>query len=117
MDSDVSAAAGHPTSAVQRPAVLLRGRGPVVCRLSARLLYQADCRPRLTARQVRRPIGVASCGVYWGTTSTNLIFMAALRSRCGHYVFAVWFLSSSIFFPRLISAVADWMSTILAHMV
>jgi len=40
--------------------------------------------------------------------------MAALRSRCGHYIF-VLFLSS--FFPHLISAVADWMSTILLHMV
>jgi len=29
-----------------------------------------------------------------------VIIMAALRSRCGHYNFAVWFLSS-IFFPRL----------------
>jgi len=42
--------------------------------------------------------------------------MAALRSRCGHYIFALWFLSSN-FFPRLISAAADWMSTILRHMV
>ena len=25
-------------------------------------------------------------------------FMAALRNRCGHYIFALWFLSSSIFF-------------------
>jgi len=24
--------------------------------------------------------------------------MATLRSRCGHYVFALWFLLSSIFF-------------------
>jgi len=24
--------------------------------------------------------------------------MAALRSRCGHYIFALWFLLSSIFF-------------------
>jgi len=40
--------------------------------------------------------------------------MAALRSRCGHYIFALWFLSFYLFFiPRLISAVADWMSTIL----
>jgi len=47
-----------------------------------------------------------------------LIIMAALRSRCGHYIFALWFLLSSIFFiPRLISAVADWMSIILPHMV
>jgi len=46
--------------------------------------------------------------------------MAALRSRCGHYIFALWFLLSSFFlflFPRLISAVEDWISTILARMV
>ena len=44
------------------------------------------------------------------------IFMAALCPKCGHYIFALWFLSifllSSYFFPRLISAVGDWMSTI-----
>ena len=50
------------------------------------------------------------------TCWSSCIIMAALRSRCGHYIFALWFVSSS-FFPRLISAVADWMSTILAHMV
>jgi len=47
--------------------------------------------------------------------------MAAIWNRAGHYIFALWFLSSSFFisffFPRLISAVADWMSTILLHMV
>jgi len=59
--------------------------------------------------------------------------MAALCSRCGHYIFALWFLLSiffffsvklqltnSSFFPHLISAVADWMSwmsVVLAHMV
>ena len=37
--------------------------------------------------------------------------MAALRSRCGHYILP-WFLSI-FFFPRLISAAAHWMSTIL----
>jgi len=32
-------------------------------------------------------------------------FMAALRSRCGHYIFALWFLSIFYLFfvPRLIS--------------
>jgi len=45
-------------------------------------------------------------------------FMAALRNTCGHYIFILWFLLSSFFFyPRVISAVADWMSTILAHVV
>ena len=41
--------------------------------------------------------------------------MAALRSRRGHYIFALWFLLSTcllLLFTRLISAVADWMSTI-----
>ena len=38
-------------------------------------------------------------------------------SRCGHYIFALWFLLLSSFFHRLISAVGDWMSTILPHMV
>jgi len=47
-----------------------------------------------------------------------LVIMAALRSRCGHYIFILWFLLLfSSFFPRLISAVTDWMSTILPHMV
>jgi len=37
-------------------------------------------------------------------------------SRCGHYIFALWFLSSIFFIPRLISSVGDWMSTMLPHM-
>jgi len=46
--------------------------------------------------------------------------MAALCNRAGHIglyfrpVVSSFFLS---FFPRLISAVGDWMSTILPHMV
>ena len=48
------------------------------------------------------------------------LIMTALRSRCGHYIFALWFLSIfylSFFIPRLISAVGDWISAILRHMV
>jgi len=50
------------------------------------------------------------------------LIMAALCNRAGRYILILWFLSSiyllsSTFFPRLISAVADWMSTIHAHMV
>jgi len=35
------------------------------------------------------------------------------------YIFMLWFVLSSFFFffPRLISAAADWMSAILPHMV
>jgi len=50
-----------------------------------------------------------------------LVFMAALWNRAGHYIFALWFLLLSFFLsffsPHLISTVAGWMSTILAHMV
>ena len=41
--------------------------------------------------------------------------MAALWNRAGHYIFILWFLLS--FSLHLISAIADWMSTILLHMV
>jgi len=43
--------------------------------------------------------------------------MVALCNRADHYIFIMFLLSSSLFFPRLISAVGDWMSTILPHMV
>ena len=46
--------------------------------------------------------------------------MVALCNRADHYIFMLWFvllLLSSSFFPRLISAAADWMSAILPHMV
>jgi len=40
------------------------------------------------------------------------IIMAALCNKAGHYIFALWFLLLSFcFFPHLISAIADWMST------
>ena len=41
--------------------------------------------------------------------------MVALCNRAHHYIFALWFLSF-FFFRRLISAVGDWMSTILPQM-
>jgi len=44
------------------------------------------------------------------------VFMAALRSICGHYIFLLFLLLLSSF-PRLISAVSQWMSAILAHML
>jgi len=44
--------------------------------------------------------------------------MVALWNRVDHYILILSFvlLSSSVF-PRLISAIAEWMSVILAHMV
>ena len=47
-----------------------------------------------------------------------LLIMVALWNRADHYIFVLLFvLLSSSFFPRLISAAADWMSAILPHMV
>jgi len=44
--------------------------------------------------------------------------MVALCNRADHYIFILWFLLSIyLVFPRLISAVAEWMSAILAYMV
>jgi len=50
------------------------------------------------------------------------LFMAALCTKAGHYIFALWFLLLFLLllllsFSRLISAVADWMSTILPYMM
>ena len=44
------------------------------------------------------------------------VVMVALWNRADHYVFILFLLSCS-FFPLLISAVGDWMSTILPHMM
>jgi len=45
--------------------------------------------------------------------------MVVLWNRADHYIFAVvsFFVFLLLFFPRPISAVADWMSAILPHMV
>jgi len=56
-------------------------------------------------------------GMHQGSALSLLLFMAALRSRCGHCIFVLFLSFFLSFFPRLISAVADWMSTILPHMV
>ena len=45
----------------------------------------------------------------------DIIFMVALCNRADHYIFALLSLSSIFFIRRLISAAADWMSTILPH--
>jgi len=53
-----------------------------------------------------RPLWFTAVIYYW-------FIMVALWNRADHYIFIVWFLLSSSFFPCLISAVADWMSAIL----
>ena len=58
--------------------------------------------------------------VRYGEIFNDYLVMAALWNRTGHYILPYGFyllLSFFLLFPRLISAVADWMSTILVHMV
>ena len=43
------------------------------------------------------------------------VIMVALWNRADHYIFIRWFIL--LLFLRLILAIADWMSAILAHMV
>ena len=50
------------------------------------------------------------------TKGRNTVVMAALRSNADIILLPCSFYLLS-FFPRLISAAADWMSTILPHMV
>ena len=60
-------------------------------------------------------------GLFRPTFYTLQMYPVCLWSPYGigrpYYIFILFLLSSSFFFPRLISAVGDWMSTILRHMV
>ena len=62
-----------------------------------------------------------SSSSYYNSPTYLVLFMVALCNRADHYIFMLWFVLSSsfffLFFPRLISAVGDWMFTILWHMV
>jgi len=46
-----------------------------------------------------------------------VLIMVDLWNRADHHIFALWFLLLSFFFPHLISAITEWMSAILLHMV
>jgi len=90
---------------------------PLRCYRSHVIDRQMECHFKGISEQSQTVLcGMKSLFVVCDVCDANL-FMAILCSRCGHYIFVLWFLSSSFFIPRLISAVADWMCTILLHMV
>jgi len=66
---------------------------------------------------LRLPYGIGQAIVFCPVVS--FLLMAALYVIGGHYIFVLWFLPSIYlsFFRRLISAVAEWMPTILPYMV
>ena len=75
---------------------------------------------KITMPTPYRPDALPGAQLCQSTEGCHLqcLIMAALHSRCRHYIFILWFLlASSFFFPHLISAIADWMSTTLPHMV
>jgi len=86
---------------------------PRLCWYNGRPTYES----RIAVRLQRYCVDLnAACR---GMHSTECVIVTAvLSSRCGYYILpSGYYLPSSVFFPRLISAVADWMSTILPHMV
>jgi len=80
-----------------------------MCRLASRFFSFHACRNLILS-------GVASTFVVV-FIYRNLLIMVALCNRADHYIFMLWFVLLSFFFPRLISAVGDWMFTILWHLV
>jgi len=96
----------------------------LLCTIKSRRFLLALAHPSNPGKRAVKRLCVFSfsssqVGIYlsFGVFSVVLI-TATLRCICGHYIFALCFLlSSSIFFARLFSAVADWMSTLLPHIV
>ena len=64
---------------------------------------------------------IGECGEFLhpfsGLSAYSALVMVALWNRETIYIFMLWFVLLSFFFPRLISAAADWMSAILPHIV
>jgi len=74
--------------------------------------------PGIHIWQVNRDVGLlnrSATTAVWMCIYNATIYGCPAYSRYRHYIF-VLFLSSSSFLPRLVTAVADWMSTILRHM-
>jgi len=71
----------------------------------------------------RKPTGcvVSGDGVIRQPPVEAALVMAALQNRASHYKFcpvvSFFLLFLLSYYPPLISAVADWMSTMLLHMV
>jgi len=93
----------------------MRGRLQWFIHLRDESLTEGRWAPAYTPARSMTPFTFTLTSKHAPSLSSCLI-MAALWNRGGHYIFVLWFLLSS-FFPRLFSAVADWMSTILPHMM
>jgi len=100
--------------------VMLQARGTSVFaapRSANGLRFQAE------GRKSRTTLALVLLQLFSHSTFVVLdLVMVALWNRPDHYIFMLCFHVCSsffllLFFPRLISAAADWMSAILPHMV
>jgi len=78
--------------------------------------FTDDMRPYVSHWQLI-PISIHCCIAKRKLFVVRFIIMDALCSRCGHYIFVLRVLLLSSFLSRLISAVADWISTMLPRMM
>jgi len=104
-----------------RPSLAFSYIGSVTARHSSSGVSQtASCMVQgMELRNFRRRRHVYSAlwQTRWAPAHILVIIMAALCNRTSHYILPCGFFYLSSFFPRLISAVADWMSTIFPHKV
>jgi len=89
-------------------------RHSVVCRLSVCNVRATSYSERELSLNMDRTNTIL---VSRNCKMTSGIVMAALLTICGYYTLPCGFFYIFSFFPRLISAVADWMCAILAHTV
>jgi len=78
--------------------------------------FQERVRYRPYRTTMLRTVSMSEHNKLWRFFWASRFFMVALCNRETIYIF-ILFLSFFLFFPRLISAVGDWMFTILWHMV
>ena len=58
-------------------------------------ILSTNCnRQKLDSRACLHNCFSKQCAFIWKLTLQDQLFMAALHSRCGHYIFALWFLLS-----------------------
>ena len=76
--------------------------------------YAAHSEMLRTEKGRRKGTKSAQCNKLLDGSRGEALVMVALWNRADHYIFALWlFLSFFLFFfPRLISAIGDWMSAI-----
>jgi len=108
----------HLHSRLQPQVVFIRPAHRLCCATDTRWDRQTSCTNQLHSDVFQHALLRLTAYTDLQEILDNHFIMAALWNRAGHYIFALWFLSFCLLFcPRLISAAADWICTVLLHMV